>query len=134
MTRLTVPRRNVINLSLYVLSVAVMTLVAGPASAVDEQAEATRHARCAAYYFNATQAKGMGEYERLYRAGEAAFNRASRVLGRERTDRLIGDASLEMKQLIAGDWRRFALIEARYEEQCQRLAAAKLPDDGALAR
>ena len=73
---------------------------------------------CAAYYFNATQARPMGEYEALYAAGEQAMNRALRLLDRQRVDRLMGDASVTMTALTGGDWRHYDRVTARYGADC----------------
>ena len=75
-------------------------------------------ATCAAYYFNATQAHPMGEYEVLYAAGERAMNRAIRLLDRQRVDRLMGDASVAMSALTGGDWRHYDRVTARYGADC----------------
>lgn len=78
-------------------------------------------ARCAAYYFNATKAKPIGEYEAFYSAGERAFNRAARLIDRETLDGLVADAAIEMTATIGGDWRNFGRVEARYAGPCDDL-------------
>lgn len=78
-------------------------------------------AQCAAFFFNATNARPMEEYERLYGAGERAVNRAMQILGRATVDRLIGDASVEMTADMGQDWRNFGRIEARLGAQCWEL-------------
>jgi hypothetical protein len=76
---------------------------------------------CAAYYFNATQVRPMGEYEALHAAGERAMNRALRLLDRQRVDRLIGDASVTMTAMTGGDWRHYERVTARYGADCASL-------------
>lgn len=66
----------------------------------------------------------MSEYERYYSAGEVAFNEASRLIGREQADRLAGDASVEMKTMIDGDWQQFEKIEQTYSVTCADLIRA----------
>ena len=85
---------------------------------------ARRYSTCAAYYFNGTQAVPMSEYERYYSAGEVAFNEASRLIGREQADRLAGDASVEMKTMIDGDWQQFEKLEQTYSVTCADLIRA----------
>ena len=79
---------------------------------------------CAAYYFNATRAHPLRDYERLYGAGERVMNRALRLLDRSRVDRLIGDASIAMTALTGGDWRNFHRVEHRHAAACDELAGA----------
>ncbi|MGR8921556.1 MAG: hypothetical protein ACU85V_18225 [Gammaproteobacteria bacterium] len=85
------------------------------------QSQQTQHAlaSCAAYFLNATQAHPMSEYERLFAAGELATNRLSGLVGRTMADRLIGDASLEIKRVMGDDWRNFGRVEGRYAVPCQ---------------
>lgn len=79
---------------------------------------------CAAYYFNATRARPLRDYERLYGAGERVMNRALRLLDRARVDRLIGDASIAMTALTGGDWRNFHRVEHRHAAACAELEGA----------
>lgn len=81
-------------------------------------------AACAAYYFNATKARPMGEYETLYAAGERAFNGARRLLGRDETDRLVGEAATEMTAITGGNWVYFDRVSARYAAPCAALLEA----------
>ena len=88
---------------------------------------ADRYATCAAYYFNASNARPMREYEALYQAGERARNRALRYVDASAVDRLVGDASAAMTTLTGGDWRRFERVEARYAAACESLAGEGEP-------
>ncbi|MGE0486074.1 MAG: hypothetical protein AB7Q81_18140 [Gammaproteobacteria bacterium] len=88
----------------------------------DVQAEVEHLATCAAYFFNATNAASMREYEALYGAGERARNRALRYLDLAAFDRLMGDAAVAMTALTGGDWRQFHRVRARYEPGCAALA------------
>jgi hypothetical protein len=105
-------------------ALVLLALLAPPAAAQAPEAALERArelATCAAYYFNATNVRPMAEYDRLYRAGESAFNRAARMLAREEIDRMVGDASSSMTQLTGADWRNFHRVEARYRERCDEL-------------
>lgn len=92
--------------------------------AVDQPAPADDYAVCAAYFFNATKARPMGEYEALYSAGEIAVNRASQSIDSARIDRLMGDASLEMTALMDSDWHHFDRVAERYADRCNQLIQA----------
>ncbi|MEX2479285.1 MAG: hypothetical protein WD928_00345 [Gammaproteobacteria bacterium] len=76
---------------------------------------------CAAYYFNATKARPLREYEALYGAGERAMNRASRLLDRPRVDRLVGDAAVAMTAMTGGNWHHYHRVTARYGDFCAEL-------------
>ena len=73
----------------------------------DGEALARDLAQCAAFFFNATNARPMEEYEGLYGAGERAVNRAMQILGRTTIDRLIGDASVEMTADMGSGLEKF---------------------------
>lgn len=83
-----------------------------------------RLATCSAYYFNATNARPMSEYEALYGAGETARNRALRYLEGASFDRLVGDAAVVMTAMTGGDWRQFDRVSARYGADCDALMAS----------
>lgn len=83
-----------------------------------------RLATCSAYYFNATNAYPMREYEALYGAGENARNRALRYLEAASFDRLVGDAAVVMTAMTGGDWRHFDRVRARYGADCDALLAS----------
>jgi len=83
-----------------------------------------RLATCSAYYFNATNARPMSEYEALYGAGESARNRALRYLEAAAFDRLVGDAAVVMTAMTGGDWRQFDRVSARYGADCDALLAS----------
>lgn len=76
---------------------------------------------CAAYYFNATKARPLSEYETLYSAGERAMNRAARLLDRPRVDRLVGDAAVLMTAMTGGNWHHYHRVTARYGDFCAEL-------------
>lgn len=112
-----------------VVLIAVFIACAGAAAAAAPMAAAADQrvrelATCAAYFFNATRARPMGEYERLYRAGERLSNRAARIVARADVDRLIAEASTVMTQMTGGDWRAFDRVSARYDAACRTLAEA----------
>lgn len=94
------------------------------------QARAAELARCAAYYFNATKARPMGEYEALYRAGEHALNRARRIADPAEVDRLMADASLAMSRLMGGDWHHFDRVTAKHDLSCSALTGMQAGDPG----
>ena len=107
-------------------SIAAFALaIAAAQPAGDSDATARDLAHCAAYFFDATQAKPMAEYEALHNAGEAAFNRAARVLGRTTVDRLIGDAAAEITATMGNDWQNFGRVEARFDARCNELLDMK---------
>ena len=108
--------------------VSIVTCALGIAAAQpagDSDASARDLARCAAYFFDATQAKPMAEYEALHNAGEEAFNRAARVLGRTTVDRLIGDAAAEITATMCNNWQNFARVEAQFDARCNELLDIK---------
>lgn len=119
-----------------VRALALLAVVLGRAAPAAEplpeavQAEVEHLATCAAYFFNATNAAPMREYEALYGAGEYARNRALRYLDVAEFDRLMGDAAVAMTALTGGDWRQFDRVRARYEPVCAALALDA--DDAAL--
>ena len=82
-------------------------------------------ATCAAYYFNATNANPISDYEVLYEAGEKAMNRLRRIVDREQAGRLVGDASMVMTTLTGGDWRQFEQVELRYAVRCAALGGSE---------
>ncbi len=95
--------------------------IAGAQPVGESDARARELAQCAAYFFNAAKAKPMAEYDTLYSAGEQAFNRAARVLGRETVDRLMGDAAAEITATMGNDWLNFARVDARFDRHCNEL-------------
>ncbi|MCZ6666269.1 MAG: hypothetical protein O7B81_13265 [Gammaproteobacteria bacterium] len=99
----------------------VIGIAPAPGMEPDGDALARELAQCAAFFYNATNARPMEEYERLYAAGELAFNRATQILGRSTVNRLIGDASVEMTADMGQDWRNFGRIEARLGAPCWEL-------------
>ena len=110
---------------LFSLAALLIANIVAAADNSDEDHEiARRYSTCAAFYFNGTQAVPMSEYEKYYSAGETAFNEASRLVGRQQADRLAGDASLEMKSAIDGDWLRFDELEQTYAVTCADLVRA----------
>ncbi|MEQ8234640.1 MAG: hypothetical protein RLW61_14605 [Gammaproteobacteria bacterium] len=86
-----------------------------------------RLATCTAYYFNATNARPMAEYEALYGAGERSRNRALRYLDAADFDRLVGDAATVMTAMTGGDWRQFARVQARFGADCDALDESPPP-------
>ncbi len=78
-------------------------------------------ATCAAYYFNAVNARPMSEYEALYLAGEGAFNEALQRADRKAVDDLVAKASIDMKQLIGDNWLNFHRADVRYGPGCAKL-------------
>lgn len=105
-------------------AIAAVLLAGCAASAVggpDPVQEAEALAACAAYHFNAANAKSIGEYDAHYSAGERAYNTAVRGLGRSEADRLMAEAATEMTATTGGDWRNFARVDARYAERCDVL-------------
>lgn len=83
---------------------------------------AARLAECAAYYFNVANVKAMSDYDAYYSAGERAYNRAARVLGRTEVDRLVADAATAMTAETGGDRRNFVRVEARIGADCDALS------------
>ena len=69
----------------------------------------------------------MVEYDDLYSAGERALNEASRDLTRAEVERMMGDASSEMRQTTGGDLTRFDRVRERYAAQCADLLAPSAP-------
>lgn len=92
---------------------------AAEGSSVD--AELMQYATCAAYYFNATNVRPMGDYEALYVAGETAFNEAMKRVDRKTVDDLVARASAEMKQLIGENWQNFHRADHRHGATCAAL-------------
>ena len=82
-------------------------------------------ATCAAYYFNATNANPISDYEALYEAGERAMNRLRRIVDGEQAGRLVGDASSAMTTLTGGDWRQFEKVELRFAAPCAALGGSE---------
>lgn len=105
------------------LAAAVLTALAPGAGAADDgnNTEAGQYATCAAYYFNAVNARPMGDYEALYVAGETAFNEALKRVDRKAVDDLVAKASIEMKQLIGASWLNFHRADIRYGARCAEL-------------
>ncbi len=111
----------------------VVALVAGvaPSAAVsaqeapDGQQRARDLATCAAYFYNATNARPIGHYELLYGAGEDAMNGALRLLPRADVDELVAAASSAMNALTGSDWRNFHRVEARYGAACDALLGVR---------
>ena len=95
----------------------------------DGQARAAALATCAAYYYNATNARPLGEYESLYAAGERAFNRALAIVPRAEVERLVGEAASGMTALTGGDWRNYHRVEARFSANCDTLLGFGRGDD-----
>ena len=79
------------------------------------------YAICAAYYFNAVNAKPMTEYEDLYSAGERAFNAALRLRDRTAVDDLVANASAVMTQMTGQNWLNFHRVDAKYAAPCAQL-------------
>lgn len=104
-----------------IAAVLLAGCAAGAVGGPDGAQEAAAHAACAAYHFNAANAKSIGEYDAHYSAGERAYNTAVRGLGRSEADRLVAEAATEMTATTGGDWRNFARIDARYAERCDAL-------------
>ncbi len=102
-------------------TVLAMADVTGQDSNHAGEQRAAELATCAAYYFNASNARPLRDYEALYSAGELAINRARRILPAAAVDRLVGDASATMTTLIGGDWRRFARVSEIYAADCDEL-------------
>ncbi len=106
---------------------ALYAAVAGAGEAERAAARGADLAACAAYYFNATKARPMAEYERLYGAGERALNRARRLLSVAEVDRLMAAAATEMTALTGADWSNFGRVSARWAEPCAALLGATSP-------
>jgi hypothetical protein len=85
------------------------------------------YATCAAYYFNATNVTPMSAFERVYGAGEYAFNQALQQSTRAAVDKLVGEASARMTRLMSKDWNNFDRVRARYAADCQALMGAAAP-------
>lgn len=118
---------------------AIVALVAGlvPGTAIsaqeapDGQRRARDLATCAAYFYNATNARPIGQYELLYGAGEDAMNGALRLLPRGDVDELVATASTAMNALTGSDWRNFHRVEARYGAACDALLGVRtMTSDG----
>ena len=109
----------------WVLTLALLRAVPMQAQeARDTQTEAADYATCAAYYFNATNVLPMQEYERVYSAGERAFNAGVKRVGRKQLDDLLARTSGEMMKLMGSDWKNFASVEQRYRADCDALMAS----------
>ena len=94
---------------------------AGEAADGAGQRRGAELATCAAYYFNASNARPLRDYEALYGSGETALNRARRILTAAEVDRLVGDASAAMSALTGGDWRNFVRVSEVYAANCDKL-------------
>lgn len=104
-----------------VAATALACVPVGHAQDGDGQRRATELATCAAYYYNATNARPLGEYEALYSAGERAFNRALAIVPRAEVERLVGEAASGMTALTGGDWRNYHRVDARHAAYCDAL-------------
>lgn len=106
-------------------ALAVVMLASRPVLARDArvEAEVTHLATCAAYFYNATNAYPMAEYERLFQAGERARHRALRYRDAAAVDRLMSEAATAMTAMTGGDWRAFERVRARYGARCAALLA-----------
>ncbi len=76
---------------------------------------------CAAYFFNATKASKVGQYEELYQLGETAVGLSRRVLTNEETVFQMAEASEEMTNRIERDWRKFEELRKIYDLPCRNL-------------
>ncbi|MEM7543772.1 MAG: hypothetical protein AAF384_19620, partial [Pseudomonadota bacterium] len=85
-------------------------------------------AECAAYYFNATNAKPVQDYETYYAAGEGAYNASIKAVGKAQTQKLVEDTSREIRALMQNDWRKFTAVDEKYEALCAGLLSAQESD------
>jgi len=76
---------------------------------------------CAAYFFNATKASTVGQYEELYQLGETAVGLSQRVLTNEETEFQMAEASEKMTNIIERDWRKFEVLREMYDLPCRTL-------------
>jgi len=107
--------------------IACMLLAWAFNSAAEEAATVEGYATCAAYYFNETNVTPVTAFERVYDAGEFAFNQALQQSTRAEVDKLVGDASARMTQLMSEDWRKFDRVRARYAADCRALVGTAAP-------
>lgn len=85
-------------------------------------------AECAAYFFMAANANGMGEFDDYYRSGEFAYNRAVRVAGASAALEQFNRASQSINELIERNWNYFERADERYGVLCADLyREANLP-------
>ena len=80
-----------------------------------------RYADCAAYFFMAANAKGMGEFDGYYRSGEFAYNRAVQLAGEAGALEQFGRASQSVNELIERNWNLFERADERYGVVCADL-------------
>lgn len=112
------------------VSAALLLCAAGStAQHADGHARAGELATCAAYYYNATNARPLADYEALYSTGERAFNRALAIVPRGEVDRLMAEAATAMTALTGGDWRNYHRVEARYAADCAALLGVRRSAD-----
>lgn len=78
-------------------------------------------ATCAAYYFMATNAKPMKEYDLLYRAGEDALNVATLRDGHATAERDLETAAGLMMKSINRDYLKTELLDKQYSIPCHDL-------------
>lgn len=78
-------------------------------------------AECAAYFFMAANAKGMGEFDDYYRSGEFAYNRAVQITGAAEALERFNRASQSINELIDRNWNYFERADERYGVLCADL-------------
>lgn len=112
-------------------SLGLLALLMPTLAAAQDRADALvqEYATCAAYYFNAVNAKPMKEYEDLYSAGERAFNEALLLRDRLAVDDLVANASAVMTEMTGQNWLNFHRVDAKYAAPCAQL----LSEDNAPA-
>ncbi|MGR9090913.1 MAG: hypothetical protein ACU85U_10075 [Gammaproteobacteria bacterium] len=98
----------------------VATCLLAAAVAVHAQAP-PRYSDCAAYFFMAANAKGMGEFDRYYRSGEFAYNHAVQLAGERAALEQFNHASLLINELIERNWNLFERADERYGVVCADL-------------
>ncbi len=76
---------------------------------------------CAAYFFMAANAKGIGEFDRYYRSGEFAYNRAVKDAGAAQALEQFNFASEALNELIERNWNLFDRADKRYGVICADL-------------
>lgn len=103
------------------IALVLLSLGTAPAGLALDGSDVEQLAACTAYYFNATKARPMSEYEALYSAGEQATNRARELASPEHVDRLVAEASAQMMGRINHDWQRFDVLRPDYADSCQML-------------
>ena len=84
-------------------------------------AEPPSYTECAAYFFMAANAKGMGEFDDYYRSGEFAYNHAVRLSGAPEALEQFNRASQSINELIERNWNYFERADERYGVLCADL-------------